>query len=821
MDTTIPEMDATDLELFSGSDPTSARLRAVDWGRTPLGPCSEWTDALRAAIRTVLPARVPMLLWWGADLVQIYNDAYAHTIGDKHPAALGQLASQCWLEVWDELGPLTEQATAGETVYAHELPLMIRRSGYDEETFWTFSFSPVRDAVGEVGGMLVVAADSTESVIRGRRLRVLGEIGALSSADIRSVDEVLCRATECLASHPGKVAFAVVRSEDEPEGPLRVAAHFGLEEGTDLAAAPGEVGLLSDVMKQCATLEEDAPPGGWPVLRTVSGATVTQAIHLPLVDRGEDRPAGVLTVGVNPHRALDADYRFFLDLLVHQMSTVMSDARAIERERERVDALAALDRAKTRFLQNVSHELRTPLTLIMGAHRSLEKREDLPAVAREEVALAGRSAQRLSRLVDGLLDIARAEENVLAPAPVPIALDRLTREIVAMFESAVISSGLDLEVDIGGEMAPVLVDPEMWSQIVSNLVSNAFKFTAEGSIRVSLGVEDDEVVLVVADTGAGMNLADQTRAFERFQQFPGSSQRTAEGAGIGLALVRDLTDLHRGAVEVVSAPGEGSRFTVRMPLPVASEEAVPIEPALARARPLADEAGSWSPAASRSSASDEAGSSSSLVPRFVTSDDASGTEDGYILLVEDNTDLRHHLTGLLEADGWPVVGVGDVGAALAQPARPLLVLTDGMLPGADGIELVHALRNQTVTADIPVILLTARAEPDGAAEGLNAGATDYLTKPFDVDELLARVRTHAQAHLRRRAALKEANLTIGGLQVAVETNRQIGAATGILMARLTLTQDQAFDLLRRASQDQNRKLRDIADEVVLTGAVPL
>lgn len=795
-------------DLFRGHDATAEIHRATDWSATSLGPVATWSEDLRAAVRTVLASRIPMLLWWGPDLVQVYNDAYSALIGEKHPAAVGQPAAACWAEIWADIGPLAATAAAGEATYSHDLPLMLRRHGYDEETFWTFSYSPVRGASGAVEGVFVATSDTTDAVVRGRRLAVLGEIGALSSSDARSAEDVLRHAVDILASHPGKVSFAVARLAHGTDGGMAVVAQHGVADDVAASARPGARSLVAEVLRTGIAQREEAPSGGWPVVEAVRRGTapVVLALHLPLVDRGADRTIAVLTVGINPHRAFDESYRSFLDLVARQISTAMTDALAYVRERERATLLAAVDRAKTRFLQNASHELRTPLTVLDGSHRAVLAQPDLPAAAHQELAVADRATQRLRRLVDGLLDVARAEDGGLVPDLVATDVGRLTREVASMFRSAATRAGLALDVRVDGDGTVVDIDAEMWSRIVSNLVSNACRFTRRGHVGVELAVAGGEVCLDVVDTGVGIPVPEQQRVFERFHQVPGADRG---GAGIGLALVRDLAHALGGGVELTSAPGAGSRFRVVVPARRSPDgPEADVDAALDRARPLAEEAATWSTAPARPEPGAEP-----AVP-------SEAAAAGRLLVVEDDPDLRAHLAALLQGDGWQVDAVADVPSALARPTPPTLVLSDVMLPGADGIDLVVALRAHPDLADVPVILLTARAGPEAAAEGLAAGATDYLTKPFDPTELLARVRAHAEHHVRRRAALEAVGSKVANLEQALTTSRRIGAAVGITMARLRVTEDEAFTVLRRASQEANRKLRELADEVVLTGQVP-
>jgi hypothetical protein len=185
--------------LFEHDGRTQAAHGAVDWSATPLGPVAGWPDELRAAIRTVMPSRVPMVIWWGARMTQLYNDAFTPLIGEKHPRAIGQDAADCYPESWAELGPLARSVLAGEgATYARDLCLPYRRHGYVEETYWTFSYSPIRVAHG-VGGIFVAALETTAQVLAERRLRVLHELGGISAAELRTVADA-CR-TACTVLH--------------------------------------------------------------------------------------------------------------------------------------------------------------------------------------------------------------------------------------------------------------------------------------------------------------------------------------------------------------------------------------------------------------------------------------------------------------------------------------------------------------------------------------------------------------------------------------------------------------------------------------------
>ena len=254
-----------------------------------------------------------------------------------------------------------------------------------------------------------------------------------------------------------------------------------------------------------------------------------------------------------------------------------------------------------------------------------------------------------------------------------------------------------------------------------------------------------------------------------------------------------------------SAPGKGSTFTVRLPLSTApAGEAAPasvsdrLRGQLLSDLPQVDDR------------SEEAEGDGLLA----------GSSDGrHILVVEDNDDLRRYIVKLLRNDGWQVTEVSDAESALAVPSMPNLVLSDVMLPGMDGLALVRMMRTNPDLSRIPVILLTARAGAESAATGLRSGADDYIVKPFEPAELLARLAVHYELSCLRNFALDEAENRSANLELALTSNRQIGAAIGILMAVHKLTSEGAFALLREVSNKRNRSLRDVADQVVLTGTL--
>ncbi|WP_437959846.1 ATP-binding protein [Sorangium sp. So ce119] len=450
----------------------------------------------------------------------------------------------------------------------------------------------------------------------------------------------------------------------------------------------------------------------------------------------------------------------------------VTEQRRLEREVARHrDELATLDRLKTEFVANVSHEFRTPLTLILG-HIEDALSRPARALAGEGLAAARRSALRLLRLVNTLLDFSRIEAGCLDTSFEPTDLAQLTEELASSFRALVEAAGLTLVVDCPPLPEPVYVDRAQWEKIVSNLLSNAFKFTLEGQIAISLRPHRDRLELSVRDTGAGIPADELPRIFERFHRVQGLRCRSIEGTGIGLALVQELVKVHGGALRAASEPGQGSTFTVSIPwgrahLPperVAAAGSCATATATSSARLHAIEPSRW-PARARGARGDGA-QEGGLPARAGEEPGAKAGEEPEacpregelrILVADDNADMREYLVHLL-ARRWSVEAAADGSSALASAlARPPdLVVSDVMMPGLDGVSLLRELRAHPRTSMIPVVLVSARTGEDAVVEAIEARADDYVVKPFSARELLARVRTQLEMARMRRAAAEAA-----------------------------------------------------------------
>ncbi|MGE0445776.1 MAG: ATP-binding protein [Vicinamibacterales bacterium] len=445
-------------------------------------------------------------------------------------------------------------------------------------------------------------------------------------------------------------------------------------------------------------------------------------------------------------------------------------AAAIGELREANARLGELDVAKTAFFSNVSHELRTPLTLMLGPLEDAlaDSVAPLGRAQHDRVELARNNALRLLRLVNALLDFSRLEAGRLRARFTPLDLSTFTLELAGMFQSAFTKAGLRFVLDCPPLSEPVWADRDMWEKIVPNLISNAFKFTLAGTVTVRLSEAPDHVRLEVTDTGVGIAAAELRHVFDRFHRVAGVNARTHEGTGIGLALVRELVGLHGGQVDVESQLGRGSTFRIAIPkgfahLPPEAVSHTAPDPATAHnAIAHAREMASWL-----------ADADSILpAPEVTAAEDSREAVPATVLVADDNPSLRAYIASLLRSN-YTVTTAADGVDALERirTAVPDLVLSDVMMPRLDGFGLLRELRADARTSAIPVILLSARAGEESAVQGLDAGADDYLVKPFSARELLARVRTHVTLSRARRqwaAELERSNLDLAATNQELE-----------------------------------------------------
>ncbi|HEV7323325.1 MAG TPA: response regulator [Ensifer sp.] len=745
----------------------AALIQGFDWSQTSLGPMESWSPTLRIMVPFLLVNRFPLLLWWGPDYVSIYNDAYSPVLGAKHPWALGKPVSECWSEIWHVLRPLIDEPFhGGPATWNDDIELEINRNGFLEETHFTIAYSPVPDEAAEngIGGVLATVTEITEKVIGERRILALRDL-ASRSGEAHSAAEACAIATDTLGKHERDIPFALLYLLDSDRKYARLAGATGLEAGHPFG-----------VDKVALTSRDNGK--AWPFQMATSTTIVEnlgvrfacdddgkllefsdKAAVLPLSASSARDPTGFLVAGINSRLKLDEHYHDFLELMKAQVVSAIANAQSREDERKRSEALAEIDRAKTVFFSNVSHEFRTPLTLMIGHIEDLLSHRPGPTDDREQLLIAHRNSLRLLKLVNTLLEFSRIEAGRLQASFVPTDLPAATAELASAFRSATEKAGLRLIVDTPPLAETAHVDRQMWEKIVLNLLSNAFKFTLEGEIEVRLAIDGPDFVLTVRDTGIGVPDDELPRLFERFHRVEGAEGRTQEGSGIGLAFVQELVRLHGGAVSARSILGKGT--TLRVSIPRGRAHLSHDHTATPEARtstaigatPFVEEALRWLP---------DDGHADTGLPEIEpapTVADAHNHARECLLVVDDNADMRDYLRrlfgGRYELD---LVGSGDAALSAVAARKPHLVLTDIMIPGFDGLELLRRLRADPQTNTIPIILLSARAGEESRIEGMRAGADDYMIKPFSARELLARVEAHLKiARYRTKSAerLKE------------------------------------------------------------------
>jgi signal transduction histidine kinase/FixJ family two-component response regulator len=786
--------------LFAGTSEMAMRMRAIDWSQTGFGPINSWTQSLKSALSICLNSRFPIAIYWGSDCLLLYNDAWRPIVGDKHPWSLGRPGRDVWSEIWNDIGPeLAGVLATGEGTFHKDELLSMHRFGYTEECFFEYTFNPIQGRGGAIDGVFNIVTETTYRVLSDRRARLLREIASITGT-AKTSEETCASILAALRSDPADIPVAFLYAID-PDGK---SAHLvgstesiaNSPEVVDLSGHqdpdPWSIALAASttqpqILDRLGSQFGELPGSPW-------SEPPQEAMVLPICTAGQGKVSDVLVAVASPRRRLDEAYCNFLTQVAGQIAIAMANAHSYEAERLRTEQLAALDHAKTVFFSNVSHEFRTPLTLMLSPlEEAIANLGDtIPASEREQLQLVQRNGLRLLKLVNTLLDFSRIEAGRVQASYEATDLATLTAELASVFRSAIERANLQLVVDCPTLPEAIYVDRQMWEKIVLNLLSNAFKFTFAGKIEVRLrwvpteaqkkaecdSQSDDlcpdptifkrSAVLEVHDTGIGIPSAELPHLFERFHRVKGAQGRSFEGSGIGLSLVQELVKLHQGTIEVNSVEGEGTCFAIAIPAGTAHlpQERISTTGTLASAlgtNPYLEEALSWLPQSDQSVTTSGDSEQSSLSPRHPKFSSAR------IILADDNVDMRDYVRRLLNQH-YEVAAVSDGVAALSaiQQQVPDLVLTDVMMPNLDGFGLLQALRSDPQTKEVPIIMLSARAGEEARLEGLEAGADDYLIKPFSARELLVRVEaTLKLSQLRQEAAQREQ-----ALRLEAETARQ-------------------------------------------------
>jgi signal transduction histidine kinase len=702
--------------FLNGGGESGRAARAVDWAATPLGPPERWPATLKTTIATMFRARQPMFLWWGKDLIQIYNDEYLPSFGEgKHPRAMGQPGRECWQEIWPIIGPQIDDVMARAVGSWNEDALVpIYRNRKLEEVYWTYTYSPVFGDDGVVAGTLVICTETTNRVLGERRTSLLHAlVGQTSIAHDRRA--LVAAAFEVLRGDPGDIPFSVLYDRDTATDRLHVTASIGLGAGDAEA-----LGARLRVPLPDEDRVDEARDNGWIVPtrmvapdRAVAGRGTIEVGYLAPLSAGQGGAPSYLLVGLSPALPFDAAYRRFLQQVAGYLQvarTRVDEAErraAAEREEKRLltqreTLLADLEvanRAKDEFLAMLGHELRNPLSPIVTALRLLRQKKE-PRVPREQEIIE-RQVDHLMRLVDDLLDVARIARGKVELRREVVDVADVVTKAVEIAGDLLEKRHHRLEIECARERYWCNADPVRLSQVVANLLTNAAKYTDPGGhISLVVSGDDDELTLAVRDNGIGISADLLPRVFKLFEQ----GQRPAGGLGIGLALVRNLVALHGGSVAATSeGPGRGSTFTLR--LPRTHEHAAPPQPRLPPS--------------------------------------AHATTPTRVLVVDDNVDGAELLKEWLEQYGHQVETANDAMTGLDVAARfhPQVAVLDIGLPVIDGYELATRLRALPGSADCRLIALTGYGQEQDRRRSQEANFEEHLVKPVDLDRLAASIES--------------------------------------------------------------------------------
>ncbi|HEY1872061.1 MAG TPA: GAF domain-containing sensor histidine kinase, partial [Chitinophagaceae bacterium] len=556
--------------FLEGGGELGELIRSYDWQKTPLGSPETWPQSLKTCVRIMLTSRQPIWIGWGKELIKLYNDPYKAIVGGKHPWALGQPASAVWKEIWHHIEPMLKTVMEkDEGTYVESQLLIMERNGYPEETYYTFSYTPIPGDKGGTAGMICANTDDTERIIGERQLRTLKDLGK-TLAKMQTVTEVYQNALKVLENNLKDFPFAILYKIDNEERYASPIAYAGIDKGQTVF--PSRIDLLNPVdgtFNFCSAFNKieivvsenkgrrkNLPKGAWEI-------EPSHFIHIPITTFRGNRPNAILSAALNPYRIYNDLYKQFTSLVADQISMEVNNVMIYEEERKRAEALTEIDKAKTVFFSNISHEFRTPLTLMLGPLEELlnDTKHQLNADEKNKIETTHRNAIRLLRLVNNLLDFSRIEAGRSKAQFQLTDIAEYTKQLAGNFRSAIENANLKFNVVCDPVSEPTYVDKSMWEKIVFNLLSNAFKYTLKGSVTVSVSSKGNNIELTVADTGVGIPEKELPKVFQRFHRIENVAGRSFEGSGIGLSLVSELVKIHNGSITVNSKPGEGSQFT--------------------------------------------------------------------------------------------------------------------------------------------------------------------------------------------------------------------------------------------------------------------
>lgn len=709
-------------DCLAGGGGMGALMRSLDWSTTLVGPVSSWPQSLRTAVSIILSSRFPMLIHWGPEYVQFYNDGFRPILGaSKHPGALGQPAYPWWTEIWDLLVPMFDRVMSGEGTWYENQVVFPNRYGYTEEAYFTFSHSPIRDESGQVVGIFQAITETTEQVLDERRLRTLHDL-ATNTATVQVAQEACRIAVETLSHNDADVPFALLYLLDERRTQAHLAGTTGLV--PDTPASP----LIIDLSTEEPFLGKETK-GRWPLARVARTGQTEQvdnlvaqfgslpggpwsespsvALVLPVAQPGVMLPTALLVVGVSPRRTLNDTYRRFFTLVAGQVATAIANTRALEQERKRAEALAELDRAKSQFLANMSHELRTPLNGILGYAQILKKGKTLSDHQKNALGIIHQCGEHLLNLINEVLDISKIEARKMQLYPKNIHFPEFLEGIAEICRIRAEQKGIKLMYETLTQIPKAIrADEKRLRQVLINLLGNAVKFTEKGFITFKVGYQQEKFRFQVEDTGIGIVQEQLEEIFLPFQQ-GGEKSRETEGTGLGLTISRQLVELMGSELKVKSTLGQGSIFWFDLEL---------------------QEVDKWD---------DDTNNWERNIIGF-------NGEKRKVLVVDDKWANRSVLVNLLEPLGFEVVEAinGLDGLNKACEFKPDLVFMDLVMPVMDGFEATRRLRTLPDLANVVVIAISASVFDFNQQQSQEVGCDGFIPKPFREADLLEKLRYH-------------------------------------------------------------------------------
>lgn len=709
-------------DCLAGGGGMGALMRSLDWSTTLVGPVSSWPQSLRTAVSIILSSRFPMLIHWGPEYVQFYNDGFRPILGaSKHPGALGQPAYPWWTEIWDLLVPMFDRVMSGEGTWYENQVVFPNRYGYTEEAYFTFSHSPIRDESGQVVGIFQAITETTEQVLDERRLRTLHDL-ATNTATVQVAQEACRIAVETLSHNDADVPFALLYLLDERRTQAHLAGTTGLV--PDTPASP----LIIDLSTEEPFLGKETK-GRWPLARVARTGQTEQvdnlvaqfgslpggpwsespsvALVLPVAQPGVMLPTALLVVGVSPRRTLNDTYRRFFTLVAGQVATAIANTRALEQERKRAEALAELDRAKSQFLANMSHELRTPLNGILGYAQILKKGKTLSDHQKNGLGIIHQCGEHLLNLINEVLDISKIEARKMQLYPKNIHFPEFLEGIAEICRIRAEQKGIKLMYETLTQIPKAIrADEKRLRQVLINLLGNAVKFTEKGFITFKVGYQQEKFRFQVEDTGIGIVQEQLEEIFLPFQQ-GGEKSRETEGTGLGLTISRQLVELMGSELKVKSTLGQGSIFWFDLEL---------------------QEVDKWD---------DDTNNWERNIIGF-------NGEKRKVLVVDDKWANRSVLVNLLEPLGFEVVEAinGLDGLNKACEFKPDLVFMDLVMPVMDGFEATRRLRTLPDLANVVVIAISASVFDFNQQQSQEVGCDGFIPKPFREADLLEKLRYH-------------------------------------------------------------------------------